>query len=459
MQLTPDTDGTDQAGLAARVHARLDQRLSHHVDRPVALALSGGGDSIALLRLAAGWARTRGRRLLALTVDHQLQAASADWTDFAAEAARAQGVDWIGLEWIGDKPKTGVTAAARLARHRLIANAGREAGARVILFAHNADDIAEADWMRAQGSTLGRLRDWTPSPVWPEGRGLMLARPLLSERRGLLRDWLAGQGVQWIDDPANDDPRHGRSRARQALQGAPGFETGLSETPSGDITRCDAAPIVAEGGIIGLDRNVRAAVLAAALVCAGGGSAPPRGDRLSGLLARLRENENFTAVLAGARLEAAGDRVIVMREAGEWTRRPIPPLRLEIGQAAVWDGRWLFTAQTGGWTVVPARGRLSSLTGRDRALLNRLPPAARASQPVLLRDGETVPVLAGSDVEQRLLTPERLRLALDETTHEDDLNHTPNGVTPWNHLFSRKDIPDRGANLGLRTTEDLNEPA
>ena len=47
----------------------------------------------------------------------------------------------------------------------------------------NADDIAEAEWMRAQGSTLGRLRDWAPSPVWPEGRGLMLARPMLAWRR------------------------------------------------------------------------------------------------------------------------------------------------------------------------------------------------------------------------------------------------------------------------------------
>ncbi len=455
MQLTPDIGRTDQAGLAARVHARLDQRLSHHVDHPVALALSGGGDSIALLQLAAGWARARGRRLLALTVDHRLQAASADWTVFAAEAARGQGADWIGLEWRGDKPKTGVTAAARLARHRLIADAARDAGARVVLFAHNADDIAEADWMRAQGSTLGRLRDWTPSPVWPEGRGLMLARPLLSERRETLRNWLSGQGAAWIDDPANEDPRYGRSRARQALQA-------MAPAPVSPLraARASAAqPIIVKDGIVHLDRSIRAASLAAVLVCAGGGSTPPRGDRLSAIVERLRAAEDFVAVMSGARLEATADRVIVMREAGEWTRRPIGPLPLKPGQAAVWDGRRIFTARAPGWTVVAARGRLSSLTVRDRAALNRLPPAARASIPVLLRDTETVPVLACRDVEQRDLAPERLRLALDETTHEDDLNHPRDGVTPWNPLFSRKDIPDRGPTLGLRTTEDLNEPA
>lgn len=455
MQLTPDIGGTDQAGLAARVHARLDQRLSRDVDHPVALALSGGGDSIALLRLAATWARARGRRLLALTVDHGLQADSAAWTAFAAEAARAQGATWIGLDWRGDKPTTGVTAAARLARHRLIANAARDAGARVVLFAHNADDIAEADWMRAQGSTLGRLRDWTPSPVWPEGRGLMLARPLLSERRETLRNWLSGQGADWIDDPANEDPRYGRSRARQALQA----DASAPVAPSRIVATPAVQPIILDGGVIQLDRSVRASTLAAALVCAGGGSRPPRGDRLSAVLDRLRAADNFVAVLSGARLEATADRVIVMREAGEWSRRPIAPLRLEPGQAAVWDGRCLFTAREPGWTVVAARGRLSSLTVRDRTALNCLPPAARAAVPVLLRDDETAPVLAGKGVEQRDLTAERLRLALDETTHEDDLNHAPDGVTPWNPLFSRKDIPDRGPTLGLRTTEDLNEPA
>src|SRR5690606_41896277 len=83
--------------LAGRVFARLDARLNHIGPEPVALALSGGGDSMALLDLAAEWARARGRGLLALTVDHNLNPDSAAWTRFAAEAARAAGADWRGL--------------------------------------------------------------------------------------------------------------------------------------------------------------------------------------------------------------------------------------------------------------------------------------------------------------------------------------------------------------------------
>ncbi|WP_428153981.1 tRNA lysidine(34) synthetase TilS [Brevundimonas sp.] len=409
MRLTPDND------LRARAFARLDARLTRDTGRPVALALSGGGDSIALLRLATDWARARGRSVLALTVDHRLNPDSGGWTAFAGEAARTAGADWRGLSWDGDKPKTGLTSAARAARHGLIAEAAREAGARVVLFAHTADDIAEADLMRAEGSTLGRVREWSPSPAWPQGRGLMLLRPLLGERRGVLRDWLAGQGADWIEDPANADPRFGRSRARQVLAGE------IPEVP--DVLR------VGEGGrpamdgeaMARADRDIGARALAAALVCLGGGATPPRGGRLQGLTARLKAGEDFAATLCGARIEAAGDAVQVMREAGELGRRGTAPLVLRPGVEAVWDGRFAFRAEHPGWSVVAARGRLASLSDADRAWINRLPAATRGAWPVLIRDGALAPVLAGEGVERRALVAERLRLALDETTHEDDL--------------------------------------
>ena len=410
MRLTPDND------LTARAFARLDARLTTETERPVALALSGGGDSVALLRLATDWARSRGRRVLALTVDHRLNVESGGWTAFAGEAARAAGADWRGLSWDGDKPKTGLTAAARAARHGLIADAAREAGARVVLFAQTADDIAEADLMRSEGSTLGRVREWSPSPAWPQGRGLMLLRPLLGERRGVLRDWLAEQGADWIEDPANADPRFGRSRARQALAGS-------APDVLSDDGRVEAGRGLAMDGeaMVRADRDIGARALAAALVCVGGGATPPRGARVQALTARLKSGEDFAATLCGARIEAAGDGVRIMREAGELGRRGTAPLVLTPGVEAVWDGRFAFRAERPGWSVVAARGRLASLSDADRAWINRLPAATRGAWPVLIRDAGLAPVLAGEGVERRALVAERLRLALDETTHEDDL--------------------------------------
>ena len=173
--------------------------------------------------------------------------------------------------------------------------------------------------------------------------------------------------------------------------------------------------------IVRVDRDVGARALAAALVCVGGGLTPPRGARLDALMARLKAGEDFAATLCGARIEAVGATARLMREAGELRRRDISPLALTPGVEAVWDGRFVFCADRPGWSVVPARGRLASLSDADRAEINRLPAATRGAWPVLIRDDAVAPVLAGEGVERRGLVTERLRLALDETTHEDDL--------------------------------------
>ncbi|HYC74292.1 ATP-binding protein [Brevundimonas sp.] len=417
---------------------------------------------MALLAVASAWARDNGRRLLALTVDHGLNPDSAGWTAFAGEAARRAGADWRRLSWEGAKPSTGLPAAARAARHRLIAAAARRAGARVVLFAHTAGDVAEADLMRAEGSTLGRLRDWSPSPAWPEGRGLMLLRPMLDVERAGLRDWLTAQGQGWIEDPSNEDVRYARSRARRAL--LPSGEGGARADRRGRMrdsgtsapgaepphppTRREASgplPLPLGEGSFTLDRSVSARLLGAALVCAGGGDRRPRGDRLDRILTRLKAGETFTAVLCGARIEAGPDRVLIAREPGEFARRSPPPLPLPPGVETVWDGRWALTAADPGWSVVPAAGRLSALSKADRARLNALPPAARGAMPVLIRNGATAPVLAGTAAKAHSLVEERLALALDRMTHETELEPRAHGATPRNHLFSGADITEEGS--------------
>ncbi|WP_425988839.1 tRNA lysidine(34) synthetase TilS [Brevundimonas sp. TWP2-3-2] len=427
----------------------------------MALALSGGGDSMALLRIAAAWARASGRRLLAITVDHRLNPDSRDWSRRCEAAARASGADWIERRWEGAKPSTGLPAAARRARHGLIAEAAREAGAKVVLFAHTADDIAEGDWMRERGSTLGLLREWSPSPAWPEGRGLMLLRPMLGEGREALRAVLREAGEDWIEDPGN--AAFGRGRARAALNPLPGGE-GLSLAERSDASSAERVrgslrrlaptphPFAQErrpavvrssplplGEGIEIDRSIDAAELAAVLLCASGGDAPPRGDRLERLAERLNAGEDFTATLVGARIEALGGTVIVGREAGEMRRRPVAEIALHPGVSVVWDGRYEITGREPGWTAAAALGRLNALSKADRAIVNAVPAWARAALPVLIRDGGGAPVLAWRKAEVRTLGPRRLSLALwassGETTQESDLAGTIHGETPPPDLF------------------------
>ncbi|MDQ7813886.1 ATP-binding protein, partial [Brevundimonas sp.] len=315
-----------------------------------------------------------------------------------------------------------------------------------------------------QGSTLGRLRDWSPSPAWPEGRGLMLLRPMLDVERDELRAWLTAQGRDWIDDPANEDPKYARSRARASLlplgEGAPegrmrvdlsSGEAALRRSPL-SLSRQDdgcaavrSIPLPTGEGYFDIDRFIPARTLATALVCAGGGDRPPRGDRLERLLQRLGAGETFTAALCGARIEAGADHILVTREPGELARRPRPPLPLAPGVETVWDGRWAITAAEPGWSVVPAAGRLAALSKADRARLNALPPAVRGGQPVLIRNDATAPVLAATTALARSLVEERLVLALDRMTQESDLEPRAHGATPRNHLFSGADITEAGS--------------
>lgn len=391
-----------------------------------------------MLRLAADWAQANSRRLLALTVDHGLSPDSSAWMALAERAARAAGADWQGLTWIGPKPLTGLPAAARRARHRLIAGAARAAGARVVLFAHTIDDIAEGEVMRIEGSTLGRLRDWSPSPAWPEGRGLMLLRPMLDAGRATVRAWLAGQGAEWIDDPANEDVRFARSRARRSLlsEGSvpPAALTAVHR--NGVRPAIGPDPLPTPEGSVHVDRRIDGTTLAAVLVCVGGGDRLPRGERLAGVLMSLCSGADVTATLSGARIEAVGDQVLVTREAGEFIRRPRSPLPLGPGVEADWDGRWAITVGSPGGFVVPAAGRMAALSGPDRAVLKALPSAARGAMPVLIRNDGTAPVLAGAVAKAVSLVGERLALALDRMTHERDLGGRLHGASPRNHLFS-----------------------
>ena len=204
----------DALDLQLTVFAILDRRLRAASPAPLAVALSGGGDSLALLLLVKAWARARARRVCALTVDHRLNPDSADWTAFCGETAARLGVDFQALAWTGEKPATGLPAAARAARHALLADAARDAGAKVLLMGHTADDLAESAAMREDGSTVADAREWSPSPAWPEGRDLFILRPLLGVSRAALRAHLREAGETWIDDPANDDVRFARARAR-----------------------------------------------------------------------------------------------------------------------------------------------------------------------------------------------------------------------------------------------------
>lgn len=387
MPLTPTAPCVLPGHLERSAADILDRRLDPGSSAPLALGLSGGGDSLALLLLVAPWARVHGRPLLALTVDHGLHPDSPRWTAFAGEAARRAGADWRALRWEGDKPAAGLPAAARAARHRLLALAAREAGASVLLLGHTLDDRREAALMRARDTpALGEMAEWAPSPAWPEGRGLFLLRPLLEVGRAALREALTAGGQTWLDDPANDDPRYARARARRDLEGDPPLTAGALPSRvemDGVSVTADGRVLADRGALRRLGSGPLKRLVSAALLCASGTDAPPRGVRLERLVQALTGSAPVAASLCGARVTADGDSVWFGREAGERARGGLAALALPPDRPVVWDGRFEIAAEAEGLEAGPLAGRIGALGRTERTWLKTLPPPARSPLPVI----------------------------------------------------------------------------
>lgn len=403
------------------VFGLFDRYLDGRADHPVGVAVSGGGDSVALLYLLAQWGR---RPLHVFCVDHGLNPLSAEWTSSVARHAEAVGADFIALHWSGEKPATGLPAAARTARHALLADAARMAGLQVLCLAHTADDVAEARLMRAQGASVGAPALWNPSPAWPEGRGILLLRPLLGQRRGDLREWLRNQGLSWIDDPANDNPASLRARARKALAGRFEVPDVAPDYPLPDVSA--PSPFAAFGLIrldpeqlLALPREPALHILSAAAVCAGGRDRLPRRASVERGLESVRTGKIMT--LGGARIEGG----TLTRDFGDIGRNGQPEIHVEAGCEVVWDGRFVVTASAT-CMVRPSGMVRRDLPQADRDALMALPATLRTVLPTVdFGRGPVLALPATADhcetVRSRCLVLPRFKAATGTVTRESDL--------------------------------------
>ncbi|ONF96640.1 tRNA lysidine(34) synthetase TilS [Sphingomonas jeddahensis] len=181
-------------------------------ERPIGVAISGGPDSMALLLLSA---LAFPDATVAATVDHGLRPGSADEARMvAAEAARLN-VPHDVLAVAEPISGSSLQARARDARYGLLAAWADRQRAMAVATAHHADDQAETFLMRAaRGSGISGLAAIRPGSVIA---GAAVVRPLLGWRRAALRATVRRAGLPFVDDPANTDLRHDRTRFRSLL--------------------------------------------------------------------------------------------------------------------------------------------------------------------------------------------------------------------------------------------------
>jgi len=199
----------------ADLQARLRDAFVPAVPARIGVAVSGGGDSVALLHLLAEWARDGGPALHVVTVDHGLRAASAAEAAGVADLCHTLSLSHDILRWRDWDGPGNLMDAARRARLRMIAGWAKGRGIVTVALGHTADDQAETFLMRlARGSGVDGL-----SAMATQRQALEVTwlRPLLAIRRDALRGYLRRRGATWIDDPTNDDPKFDRIKARQTL--------------------------------------------------------------------------------------------------------------------------------------------------------------------------------------------------------------------------------------------------
>ncbi len=267
--------------------------------------MSGGPDSLALAILADRWARARGGEICALSVDHRLRPDSAEEIRRLAGWLAARGVRHDVLVRAGPKPASGIQAAARAARYRLLAAWCREHGCLHLLTAHHRDDQAETHLLRRRaGSGADGLAGMS---AIRELDGCRILRPLLGIEKTRLIAFLDAERQPFIIDPSNRDPAFERARLRagaaatspaaneKVLAALPalGRERAMHERSRDRLLARAAALHPAGFGVLDPDllraapRAVAERALAALTTAVGGGSYRPRRERVGRLYATL----------------------------------------------------------------------------------------------------------------------------------------------------------------------------
>lgn len=229
------TSPTPPDRFASAIAAASDDR--HKSGDALAVAVSGGPDSLALLLLAH---EAVGDQVWVLTVDHGLSPHSASDAAQVADDAAQRGLRHATLTWSGPKPVGNLQAAARAARYKLMADWCAAHGVRWLLTAHHADDQAETLLLRlARGSGSGGLAGIRRRREL--GNGVTLLRPLLDWRRGELAAIVAAAGWTPVDDPANRATRFDRTQARALLAKTPWLRPERLAAAAAHLAEAEAA--------------------------------------------------------------------------------------------------------------------------------------------------------------------------------------------------------------------------
>ena len=337
----------------AKAEKLLAQLVANDVAPRLAVAVSGGADSMALALLAHDWASARGGSITALTVDHQLRPESTAEAQQVAAWMGERGIEHHLLTPHHTDISNNLQEAARGWRYDALANYCQAHGVLHCLIAHHAGDQRETVALHmARGKTADGASGMA---VLRNYRGIRFLRPLLGIEKEELKKFLHGHAVAWVEDPSNQNADFTRVKIRQQLAGdasraaqlsAIAMEEGAARASRDDALAAAAAQLVTIhplgfanvmlDGWRALEPTLASQLLADILTTISGDVKRPRAADTLRLAAALRADEMSKRTLHGCEIST---RQNIIRIARELARVEAPVTLSGKGQVR-WDGRF-----------------------------------------------------------------------------------------------------------------------
>ncbi|MEC9077357.1 MAG: tRNA lysidine(34) synthetase TilS [Pseudomonadota bacterium] len=317
----------------------------------IAVALSGGSDSTAMLYLLRDWSEVCEAKITALIVDHKLRPNSTDEALLIQKKTQELGVECYILTWTDTKPSGGIQAAAREARYNLLGKWCLNHGVLHLLVGHTKDDQKETVFMRSMhGSGEFGLAGMAAQRQMGWGR---IIRPCLRFSGASLRRYLQEKGLAWIEDPSNLDTRFERVRIRRelnnrvdyeeldnasltAIRGAIERKTSKFLAGAAMIFNTGYATVESEA-LLSLPSDIAQRVLGNLCAAIGGSLYLPRRAKSLTLLTQLGAGKFPGRTLHGCYLIQKNGQLVIFRE---W-RRCITQ-RIPADCVSKWDSRFSF---------------------------------------------------------------------------------------------------------------------
>jgi tRNA(Ile)-lysidine synthase len=363
------------------------------------VAISGGGDSTALLHILAQCFEPGKVRLFAATVDHGLRPEAAEEARQAGVLCKSLGVPHEILKWESWDKTGNLQDQARRARYRLLGEWATSHTLDEVAIGHTLDDQAETVVMRMVRSA--GVTGLSAMPVRRKAHGTTISRPLLGVTRAQLRDYLRRNAIIWSEDPSNNDLRYDRIKVRRALEVLEPL--GLTAQVLSDVAHNmrqahealnqhgflaahEIVTIVGGDVVMDLpkfrslpDETARRLFQHALLWISGAQYAPRRAPLIEALNAARQGNP---ATLSGCRVLVTGARIWICREFNAVRRIHSPCDQL-------WDGRWrLLGGDASGCEIRPLGQH--GLTQCPNWRETGSPGAALTATPAVWRDDNLV---------------------------------------------------------------------